>query len=395
MLTDERLAIDGGRPARTAPYGSAPRFGIEEEAAALAALRSQILWSLAGGRVRALEEDLRALYGVRHAIACSSGTAAVHAALAACGIGPGDEVVVNPITDWGSVGGILALGAIPVFCDIGLADGSLDPQAVAAALTPRTRAILLVHLHGIPARAGEIAALARARSLALVEDCAQAPWAEVDGRRVGTFGDVAAFSANDSKHVSCGEGGWILVGDDDLAARARRFCDKGYLRDAPRGGIDVVAPGLNYRLSELAAAVLRPQLARLPAAVGRRRSWAARLLAALADVDGWVPLRPAPGAEGAWWTVLGRLTGAAAAAGQERIVAALAAEGVPAGAALSPARLLYRVSALAGRARVGPCPRAEALAGTALFLPCSDAYGDLDADETAGAVRKVLAAGAR
>jgi perosamine synthetase len=408
MIGTERLAIDGGSPAKATPYGSAPRFGPEEEAAALAVLRSQRLWSIGGEVVPALEADLRALYRLPHAIASSSGTAAIHQALAACGVAAGDEVIVNPITDWGSVAGIIAQSAVPVFADIEPGSASLDPAAVAAAITPRTRAILVVHLAGLPARIAELAALARSRGVALIEDCAQTPWAEVDGRRVGSFGDAAAFSVNDTKHISCGEGGYILTGDATIAEVARRFGDKGYVRGARRGGADIEFPGFNYRMSELNAAILRPQLARLPALIDRRRRWARRVVAGLSGIDGLAVLDTAPGGSGSWWSVICRLEGRGAALGQERVLAALAAEGVPAGVSVAPMRVLYRARAIAGHAPAprdpqrpapflagrsypaGLCPRAERLADTVVTLPCHEAFTQSDADGTIAAVRKVL-----
>ncbi|MBA3710605.1 MAG: aminotransferase class I/II-fold pyridoxal phosphate-dependent enzyme, partial [Planctomycetes bacterium] len=251
-----RLAVDGGAKAKNTPYGEGRRFTADDEQAAVAAVRSQHLWYIGGTRVLAAEAAIRRLIGASHAVCCSSGTAAVHTALAACGVEPGDEVIVNPITDWGSIAGILALGAVPVFCDIELATYSLDPEALARAITSRTSAILVVHLGGYPARIREIAGIARASGVALIEDCAQSPLASVDGAMVGTFGDAGAFSTNDSKHISCGEGGVVVARDAEVARVARLFTDKGYDRSAQRGGQAVGFLAFNYRMSELSAAVL-------------------------------------------------------------------------------------------------------------------------------------------
>ena len=194
----EKLAIEGGSQAKITPYGTGNRFGKAEEEAALAAIRSQKLWYLGGTRVFETEKIICDMYGVRHAVLCSSGTAAVHAALAVCGVELGDEVIVSPISDWGSVLGILALGAVPVFADVDEATYSLDPSCVESAITAKTKAILLVHLAGYPARVKEIAAIAKRRDLKLVEDCAQSHYAFLDDKALGAYGDISAFSTNDS-----------------------------------------------------------------------------------------------------------------------------------------------------------------------------------------------------
>jgi perosamine synthetase len=161
-IQKNELAIYGGNPAKTAPYAKGIRFGKAEEEAVLAAIRSQKLWYKQGGtRVLAVEKTIGEMMGVPHAIVCSSGTAAVHTAVIMCGVEAGDEVILNPVTDWGSVCGVLAAGAVPVFADIRSDTLSLDPDSVAKAFTRRTRAVLLVHVGGYPAHVKEIVASAR------------------------------------------------------------------------------------------------------------------------------------------------------------------------------------------------------------------------------------------
>ncbi|MEK7412748.1 MAG: DegT/DnrJ/EryC1/StrS family aminotransferase [Planctomycetota bacterium] len=403
------IALNGGKPAKTTPYGTGSRFNSEEEEAAVAAIRSQKLWYKQGGtRVLATEKTICELWNTKHAILCSSGCAAVHTALVMCGVGPGDEVIVNPVSDWGSLMGILALGATPVFCDIDADTYSLDPQCVERAITARTRAIELVHLSGYPAHVQQIVAMAHARGIKVIEDCAQSPLASVGGRVLGTFADVGAFSTNDSKHVSCGEGGFVITSDDIMASIARLFIDKAYSRDAQRGRTDVAFLGFNYRLSELSAAVLDVQLRKLPKQLKQRRVYAERLLAGLAGVAGYTALQTSPETQGGYWTVLGHLDLSQFRVSRDDIVKALHAEGIPVWAALAPARTLYGISVVqsgifspyqrGGRASSLPdkawrpedFPVAERIVDSVLPLHCSPFFSARDADETASGVRKVL-----
>jgi perosamine synthetase len=405
-----QLAIDGGKPAKTIPYGTAIRFGSEEEEAAVAAIRSQKLWYIGGTRVLAAEARIRSLYGVGHAIACSSGTAAVHTALAVCGVEPGDEVIVNPVSDWGSVAGVLALGAVPVFADIEVATYSLDPAAVEAAITPRTRAVMVVHMSGYPARIQELAALAKRHALKLVEDCAQAHYTFVGQQVLGSFGDVGAFSTNDSKHISCGEGGFVVLADPEVAKVARLFTDKGYDRDQikTRGAMGVPFLAYNYRMSELSASVLDVQLAKMPKLIEDRRRYAEALLARISDIPGYIPLPVPPASRPSYWTVLGRIDPAAFRVARTTLVGAMDAEGVGVATGLAPSRVLYGnpvftrkalhpmspdkpAAQLAGyEYRLGLCPVAEHITDTAFNLPTSPYFTERDAEETASALRKVL-----
>ena len=408
-IQKSELAIFGGKAAKTVPYTKGVRFGPAEEEAAVAAIRSQKLWMKQGGtRVPAVEKTICELWGVPHAMVCSSGTAAVHAAVILCGVEAGDEVILPPVTDWGTICGILAVGAVPVFADIHPDTFSLDPACVAKAVTRRTRAIVQVHLGGYPAHVKEIVALAKERRVKVIEDCAQSPLALLDGRPVGTFGDVGAFSTNDSKHISCGEGGFVIVQDAELARVGRLFIDKAYERDKVRGQTDVTFLGFNYRMSELSAAVLDVQLRGLEEQIRRRTAYAERLMAGLEGVEGLRVLKPMAGARGAYWFVLSCLEPSRVSADRATIGAALAAEGVAVWAALSPASTLYGTTALrekrlypwgrtapAGFLRhheYGPglCPVAEEVAANVLSFLVNPFYTPQDADETAAGIRKVL-----
>lgn len=409
-MLSEALAIEGGRPAKATPYGVGKRFGEAEEKAAVAAIRSQKLWYLGGKFVFETEALICKMYDVRHAVLCSSGTAAVHTALAVCGVEAGDEVIVNPISDWGSILGILALGATPVFADVDESTYSLDPACVESAISAKTKAILLVHLGGYPARVKEISVIAKKRGLKLVEDCAQSHYAFLDGKALGTYGDVAAFSTNDSKQISCGEGGFVMTNDPHLAKMARLFTDKGYDRDAirERGTQDVAFMAFNYRMSELSAAVLGVQLQSLPEQIHGRKNYHVLLMQHMGDVSEYRPLKVQDGGQGSYWSVMGRLDLTQFKVDRKTLVTALRAEGIFVTTGMAPSRILYsntvfqkktlypmssRASShsLASRSYDGVlCPVAERIVDSSMTFPCSPFFTGVDARETAMGIKKVF-----
>lgn len=356
-------------------------IGAEERAAVLRVLESGVLCSAFGEEARALERELAALYGGGEAVACSSGTAAVHLAVAAAGVGPGDEVITTPISDFGTVAPVVAQGARPVFADVRPEDGNLDADAVAAAITGRTKAVIAVHLFGADAGALRLKELCDAHGLVLIEDCAQA-WLGEDsgGRLLGTVGDIACLSLQQYKHITAGDGGLTLTRDPELARRMRLFMDKGWDRAEGRVHRE---PGLNYRMPELVAAVARAQLGKVAEVVRVRRARAARLLAALDGVAG-AELAGSPVGH-AWWTF------PLLVAEHARWTGPLRAAGIGAiGGYLE--RPLYANPALGGSARGGPCPRAERLiAHTLLVLPWNEAYTKDDVDHIAATLREASA----
>ncbi|GAA3928513.1 hypothetical protein GCM10023085_07180 [Actinomadura viridis] len=370
-------------------------IGAEERAAVLRVLDSALLCGTFGTEARALEAEMGRLYG-RTAVACSSGTAALHLAVAAVNPGPGDEIITTPISDFGTVAPILAQNAVPVFADVDPGTGNLDPAAVEAAITARTKAIIVVHLFGAAAPVAELRDLADRHGLALIEDCAQAWLGTVPGGDlVGRYGDIACFSLQQYKHITAGDGGLAITADPESARRMRLFMDKGWDRSIGRLHLSL---GLNYRMTELVAAVARAQLGKVSGVVDRRRERARRLLAALADLPG-LGLPGEPGH--AWWMFPFTVPGEP---GNRVWAAALEREGVPASAGYLE-RPLYGNPALAeapvyGASRFpidrdyppGLCPNAERLIDrTLVTLPWNEAYTDEDVDAIAAAVRKVHA----
>lgn len=255
------LALNGGNPVRTRPVPHWPQYGVEEEQALLSVLHSRS-WGGYHPSVKELEQRFAACHEVAHAVACSNGTVALQAALHAVGVEPGDEVVVPPFTFVASATAVLLCRAAPVFADIDPETFNLSVEAAAAAITPRTRAIVVVHFGGRPAEMDAFQALARKHGVALVEDAAHAHGAQWSGVPVGGWGDVATFSFQAFKLMTAGEGGIILSKDADVAERCWAFCNQGRRRDG--GWFDHFTLGTNYRLTAFQAAVLGEQLNRLP-----------------------------------------------------------------------------------------------------------------------------------
>ena len=280
------LAILGGRPAvPAAAHVRWPVLGPEERLAVAGVLDRGVLSGQFAPEVRGLEREFAALLGSRYCIATNSGTSALHLALVGAGIGAGDEVIVPAFTFVATAMAVLHQGAIPVFVDVEPRTLGMDPALLEAAITPRTRAVMPVHLHGVPCELGPLLDIAARRRLVLIEDAAQAPGARYRDRAVGTLGRAGCFSLQSSKSVACGEGGLLVTDDEALFRRAhsaRMFgedsrpedeasYDLGHALDGNRA-YDSAAVGWNYRTTELAAAVARVQLRRLP-------EWNARALA--------------------------------------------------------------------------------------------------------------------
>lgn len=285
---------------RILPYG---RQTIEDDdvEAVVRALRSDFLTT--GPEVDAFERELAARCGARHAVAVSSGTAALHCAYAALGIGPGDEVITSPLTFSATANMVLALGARPVFVDVEESTLCLDPAQVARAIGPRTRCIAPVDF------AGNIASISamRAHDIPVVEDACHSIGGRLNGAHVGALADLTVFSFHPVKTITTGEGGAILTDDDSYATKLRDFRNHGLVRDRARLGhyagpwsYEIQSLGFNYRLSDLHAALGRSQLRKLDRFVTRRRELVQRYRALLAAQPRLRLLAETPGAEPAW-----------------------------------------------------------------------------------------------
>jgi len=248
-------------------------------------------WSM-GPRVEEFEQEFAGFCGAAHGIAVANGTAALHLALLAVGCGPGDEVVVPSLNFVAAANTVKHTGAEPVFCDIvGPADLNLDPADIEAAVTPRTKALVVLHYGGYPCDMAAVDQVAEHHGLAVVEDAAHAPGASLGGRMCGTLGQVGCFSFFANKNLPVGEGGLMVTDDDELAARLRLLRSHGMTTltwDRHRGhasSYDVVLPGFNYRLDEVRAAIGLVQLRRLPEENAGRARIAARYREALGGHD--------------------------------------------------------------------------------------------------------------
>lgn len=268
-------------------------FGEEEETAALRVLRSR--WLSMGPEVAALEQEFAGMTGARHAIAVANGTAALHLALRALGLGPGDEVIQPALNFVAACNMTLACGATPVFADIlSLSEPTIDPAAVERSITRATKAVVVMHYGGYFCRMQEIASLCRNHGIALIEDACHAAGARyAGGAMAGTIGDIGCFSFFSNKNMATGEGGMVVTGRDDLAESIRRLRSHGMTSltwDRHRGhagSYDVVAPGYNYRLDDLRAAIGRAQLAKLKDNNRARARLVAEYRHHLADLSGW------------------------------------------------------------------------------------------------------------
>ena len=266
---------------------SGRNLGEEELAFLQEVIESGTLTATKGRMVKLFAEEFARMLGVRHATACSSGTAAIHAAVAALDPEPGDEIITSPITDMGALAPILYQGAIPVFADVDPRTGNVTADTIAARLSDRTRAIVVTHLFGNPCDMREIIVLADRHRVPVVEDCAQAYLATSGGRPVGTIGAIGCFSLQQGKHVTSGEGGLVVTNDDQLARRVRLFVDKAWGYGDPNPDHYFLA--LNYRMSELQGAVALAQLGKLESSVKHRQEMAMRLTNALERVPGIAP----------------------------------------------------------------------------------------------------------
>lgn len=256
-------------------------------------------WISSQGRfVRRFEEMLADLHGVPHALAVSNGTVALQLSLVALGIGPGDEVIVPDFTFAATASAVIHAGATPVFVDVDEDTWTIDPAAVAAAITPRSRAVIPVHLYGHPADMDAIAAIAAEHGLVVVEDAAEALGSRIRGRIVGSLGDAACFSFFGNKTITTGEGGAVLFRDERTWIRARMLRDHGMAPDRRYWHLE---PGFNFRMTNLQAAIGVAQLERAATIFGRKRELAARYDAAFADLPGISPRPVAAWADPVCW----------------------------------------------------------------------------------------------
>ena len=401
----EKLAIHGGKPAKTTPYTKGKRFGKEELNYLEEALNQNTLFYWSGNMTKRMCQKFGEMYGTEYCVATSSGTAAIHVALAACGVGPGDEVITSPITDMGSVIGILYQNAVPVFADVDPNTYNMTPESIAAKITDRTKAILVVHLAGAPAEMDKIMELANQRGIFVIEDCAQSYCCSYKGQLAGTFGHFGCFSLNDFKHISAGDGGIVITNDKALYEKAHLFTDKCYDRLGTGKNTTCLAP--NYRMSELVGAVGLAQLEKLESICARRHAYGDKLNAAIREIPGLMHHKVLDGAHSSWWTLFLRVDEQAMGCDNKTFAEALRAEGVACSGGYIPACVYqydlfknrtaypgsnYPFDGTHGKAveyKDGDCPNAEKVLATCIRLNVNEFFTEQDCDETITALRKV------
>jgi len=398
-----QLALLGGPKTKRKPFPAWPQYDENERRALNEVLESRLWWRTEGAKTLEFERAFARYHGAKHGIAVTNGTAALEVVMAALKIGPGDEVIVPDSTFVATASAVLFAGAMPVMVDVLPDTDCIDPDLVEAAITPRTKAIIAVHLGGHPADVDRLCKISARHSIPLVEDCAHAHSSEWRGRRVGTFGVAGTFSFQASKLMTAGEGGAIITNDDEVERLARSVHDCG--RMPGQWFYSHYIYGSNYRLSEWQGAVLSAQLGRLDEQTARRYRNARLLDKLLGEIEGVTPqkLDPRCTRDGHYAYIFHFEPKAFAGVPVEKLMKALEAEGIPCEPGYPPVHSLDLFQNCAYRQRLGgeqrsqehaflkqAFPNAQRAFSQAIWIPQPALLGDAeDMHEIAGAVRKL------
>jgi dTDP-4-amino-4,6-dideoxygalactose transaminase len=392
------------------PVPQLNRWGDEELARLTTMVRQPSLFYWQGPQTTALVEEFRKHYPFKHCFPCSSGTASLHIAVSALRLQPGDEVITSPITDMGSVIGVLFQQGVPVFADLHPRTYNLDPADVRRRITKKTRAIMAVHLAGNPCDVTALKAIAAEHKIALIEDCAQSWGARHQGKPVGLIGDFGCYSFNDFKHIACGDGGMVATNSETYGPGLSKWGDKCYDRVSGVRAPEELAP--NYRMSEPQSAVAAAQMGKLTDIVTRRNHAGELLGSLLAGTPGLLLPTTVKGDFHSYWFYLFRVELPRFTISRNELAAALNAEGVAAGPGYIPttvyqypvfqnhnffggtwpARLLGQTSM---DYRQVSCPVAEAIIRDCITVRINEAMSDAYIEKVAHAVRTVAARYAR
>jgi dTDP-4-amino-4,6-dideoxygalactose transaminase len=417
--SDDRLAIDGGTPARHRPdppmYPGGMLIDRKEEEAVLEVMRSKRLFRYYGpgetsSKAAELESAFAAKTGAGHALAVTSGTAALICGLQGIGVGPGDEVIVPAYTWIASAEAVLAVGAVPIMAEVD-ETLTLDPQDVETRITPYTKAIMPVHMRGAPCRMDELMTVARRHGLVVIEDTAQADGGSYKGRQLGSIGDVGCFSLQFNKIITSGEGGMVITNDEEVWKRAVMFHDVSGGRRY-RFPENEILWGINFRMPELLAAVALVQLGRLDGLIDAMRARKRMLRAGMEPVARrkGISFRASADAEGDAAVALVFFADSPPTAA--RVTEALRAENISASVMYRPDRVDYHIYSHWAQvmeqrtwtAKGGPwrwaqreihyspdmCPRTLDLLGRAVHLDVNPALTNEDVEETIDGVSRVL-----
>lgn len=406
MMSSDPTQTDN-RPVRTTPFPALENryAGRELEYLAEALQRNNLFYTQKDGFVSRMLERAKQEFGAPYAVSASSGTAAVHVAIGAAEVQPCDEVITSPITDMGTLIGVLYQGAIPVFADVDARTYNLSAETVERAITPRTRAVIAVHLAGNPCDMGPLVALCKSRGITLIEDVAQSFGCRYGGRHVGSFGDFGCFSFNEFKHLSSGDGGIVVMPDAPAHARAHNFADKCYDRLGVGNRLSILCP--NYRMTELQGAVALAQFDKMQSISTRRRELGDWLTDALQDTPGVLPPVTPPTGECSYWFYMFRVDESAIGIDRDEFARRLNDQGIPASRGYLDRPLyaepvfanrnffaggVWPAERLAGREydyRQVRCKNAELVLNTAIRLPLHQAYSQADIEDYAAAIHKV------
>ena len=383
----EELALYGGEKTTHDPFPAWPQFAEKAFTEIQEPLRTGRVSYWSGVKGRELESRWASWMPVAHAVSCSSGTAALHMALLALGIRPGDEVLVPSHTFASTCLAVLHAGAVPVFCD-SCADHTIDPRSLDERVTTRSRAVIVVHLYGVVCDMDRITEVARRRGLAVVEDCAQCVGGELRGRKAGTLGDVGCFSFSQGKHVCTGgEGGMIVTSDDGVAGACRSLRDYG--REQGGDAVGHVRPGFNHRMTEIQSIIGLCELERLETwNLPRRAGYAKIYDHAFSHLYGvhCLPLNTQE-RHNAYWKYPLQLDLEKLTCPAEEFRRALVAEGIPEAGGLWPE--VYQEPVFAGFPHA-VCPTAEALSLRTAVLCLHPSWERTHIDAVIAAVKKVL-----
>ena len=395
ISADSTLAVHGGAPVRATflPFHQ-PSIDADDERAVLEALRSG--WITTGPRTKSFERALAAYTGAAHCVAVNSCTAALHLALEAVGVGPGDEVITSPVTFASTANVIVHRSARPVFVDVEADTLNLDPEALEAAITSRTKAIIPVDFAGQPCELDVIMAIARRHGLTVIEDAAHAIGAEFKGKRIGSIADMTVFSFYATKNITSGEGGALTTDRAEWAERVQIMSLHGISRDAwKRYGTsgyshwDILAPGYKYNMFDLQGALVLSQLAKIESFHQRRVALKARLDAGLRDVPelSFPVERPHRRHVHHLYPIIVRVE--ELSADRDTIMNAIQAENVGIGIHFRAVHLHPYYEQTFGFRR-GMFPRAEYYSDRTISLPLYPRMTDAEADDVVAAVQKVI-----
>lgn len=390
VLKNEELAIHGGYPVRQTwlPYGH-QAIDDEDIAAVVEVLRGD--WITQGPKIEEFENAVANYCGAKHGVAFSSGTAALHAACAAAGLGPGNEAITTPLTFVATANAVVYCGAKPVFADIREDTLNVDPEQIRKRFTPRTKAIIPVDFAGHPADLEPILFLAEKHNLTVIEDACHALGAEYRGRRVGSISHMTVFSFHPVKHITTGEGGMVLTNDKMLAEHLKKVRHHGInYRDSKKPWqYEISYLGYNYRLSDIHCALGINQLGRLEGQLKRRARIAERYQEAFSHLKTVSLPMVIPGTKHAWHLFVILLNLQLLTVDRDQVIEALRAEYIGATLHYPLVHLhpFYREWFGYGE---GTCPVAEAVAPRMVTLPLFPAMTDRDVDDVIAGVNKVL-----